>query len=149
MYVKYGGFFIVDFAKVVTHTFDTQPFALRVNHVPVGEVVQGSTPQHGFFTACVHRHITAHARRIGGSRINGEHQTCLMRGFFHSAGYYACAAMDNRMSAVQTCQLNVFDAAMLVEFFGIDDCAVCVQRYCATGITRTAAARDNNQVQFD
>lgn len=72
-----------------------------------------------------------------------------MRGFFHSAGYYACAAMDNRMSAVQACQLNVFDAAMLVEFFGIDDCAVCVQRYCATGITRTAATRDNNQVQLD
>ena len=133
MYVKHGSFFIVDFAKIMAHTFDTQPFALRVNHVPVGEVVQGSTPQYGFFTACVHRHITAHARRIGGSRINGEHQTRLMRGFFHSAGYHACAAMDNRMFAVQACQLNVFDAAMLVEFSVLINCAVCVQRYCAAG----------------
>ena len=57
--------------------------------------------------------------------------------------------MDNRMSAIQACQLNVFNAAMLVEFFGIDDCAVCVQRYCAAGITRTASAWDNDQVQLD
>ena len=126
MYIKQGDFFIVDFAKIVANAFDTQPFALRVDHVPVGEVVQGSTPQHSFFATCIHRHITAHARRIGGSRINGKHQTRLMRGFFHPAGYYACATMDNRMSAVQACQLNIFDAAMLVEFFGIDDCAVCV-----------------------
>ena len=149
MYIKHGGFFVVDFAEIVAHALDAQPFALRVDHLPVGEVVQRRSPQHGFFAACVHRHITAHARSIGGSRIDGEHQTCLMRGFFHSAGYYACAAMDNRISAVQACQLNVFDAAMFVEFFGIDDRAVCVQRYRATGITRTAAARDNDQVQFD
>lgn len=149
MHVEHGSFFVVDFAEIVAHAFDTQPFALRVNHVPVGEVVQGSTPQYGFFTARIHRHITTHAGRVGGSRIDGEHQARLMRGFFHPPRNHARAAPDNRMSAVQACQLNVFDAAMLVEFFGIDDCAVCVQRYRAAGITRTAAARDNDQIQLD
>lgn len=48
MHVEHGSFFVVDFAEIVAHAFDTQPFALRVNHVPVGEVVQGSTPQYGF-----------------------------------------------------------------------------------------------------
>ena len=38
---------------------------------------------------------------------------------------------------------------MLVQFFRIDDRAVCIQRYGAAGITRAAAARDNDQIQLD
>lgn len=149
MNVEHGGFFVVDFAEIMAHALDAQPFALRVDHLPVGEVVQRRPPQYGFFAACVHRHIAAHAGRVGGSRIDGEHQTCLMRGFFHSSGYYARSAPDNRMLAVQARQLNVFNTTMLVEFFGIDDRAVRVQRYRAAGITRAAAARNNDQIQLD
>ncbi|CWS72648.1 Uncharacterised protein [Neisseria meningitidis] len=149
MNVKYCGFFVVDFAEIVAHAFDTQPFALRVDHLPVGEVVQRRPPQHGFFTARVHRYITAHAGRVGRSRIDGEHQTCLMRGFFHSPRNHARAAPDNRMSAIQARQFDKFHAAMFVQLFRIDDRAHCVQRNRAAGITRTAAARDNNQVQLN
>ena len=90
----------MDFAEIVAHALDAQPFALRVDHLPVGEVVQRRSPQHGFFTARIHRHIAAHAGRIGGSRIDGEHQARLMSGFFHTPRYHARAAMDNRMFAV-------------------------------------------------
>ena len=149
MNIKHGGFFVVDFAEIVAHALNAQPFALRVDHLPVGEVVQRRTPQHGFFTARVHRHIAAHAGRVGGSRINGEHQTRLMRGFLHPPRYHARAAMDNRMFAVQARQFDKFDAAMLVQLFRIDDCAHRIQRHGAAGITRAAAARDNDQIQLD
>ena len=33
---------------------------------------------------------------------------------------------------------------MLVQLFRIDDRTVCIQRHGATGITRAAAARDND-----
>ena len=62
-----------------------------------------------------------------------------MRGFLHPPRDHARAAMDNRMLAVQACQLNVFDAAMLVQLFRIDDRTVCIQRHGAAGITRAAA----------
>ena len=149
MHVEHGGFFVVDFAEIVAHALDAQPFALRVDHLPVGEVVQRRPPQHGFFSARVHRHIAAHAGRVGGSRIDGEHQARLMCGFFHPPRYHARAAMDNRMLAIQTRQFDKFDAAMLVQLFRIDDCAVCIQRHSAAGITRAAAARDNDQIQLD
>ena len=149
MNVKDSGFFVVDFAEIVAHALDAQPFALRVDHLPVGEVVQRRPPQHGFFAARIHRHIAAHAGRISGSRIDGEHQTRLMRGFFHPPRYHARAAMDNRMLAVQARQFDKFHAAMLVQFFRIDNCAVCIQRHGAAGITRATAARDNDQIQLD
>ena len=139
----------MDFAEIVAHALDAQPFALRVDHLPVGEVVQRRPPQYGFFAARVHRHIAAHAGRVGGSRIDGEHQTRLMRGFFHSPRDHARAAMDNRMLAVQARQLDKFDAAMLVKLFRIDDRAVCIQRHGAAGITRATAARNNDQIQLD
>ena len=149
MNVEHGGFFVVDFAEIVAHALDAQPFALRVDHLPVGEVVQRRTPQHGFFAARVHRHVAAHAGRVGRSRIDGEHQTRLMRGFFHPPRYHARAAMDNRMFAVQARQFDKFHAAMLVQLFRIDDCAHRIQRHGAAGITRAAAARDNRQIQFN
>ena len=100
MNVEHGSFFVVDFAEIVAHALDAQPFALRVDHLPVGEVVQRRPPQHGFFAARIHRHIAAHAGSVGRSRIDGEHQARLMSGFFHTPRYHARAAMDNRMFAV-------------------------------------------------
>ena len=72
-----------------------------------------------------------------------------MRGFFHPPRDHARATMDNRMFAVQTCQFDKFDAAMLVELFRIDDRAHGIQRHGTAGITRAAAARDNRQIQLN
>ena len=57
--------------------------------------------------------------------------------------------MDNRMFAIQACQFDEFDAAMLVQLFRIDDRAHGIQRHGAAGITRAAAARNNDQIQLD
>lgn len=149
MNVEHGGFFVVDFAEIMAHALDAQPFALRVDHLPVGEIVQRRPPQYGFFAARVHRHIAAHAGRIGGSRIDGEYQTRLMRGFFHPPRNHARAAPDNRMFAVQARQFDKFHAIMFIQLFRIDDRAHRVQRNRAAGITRAAAARNNDQIQLD
>ena len=149
MHVEHSGFFVVDFAEIVAHALDAQPFALRVDHLPVGQIIQRRAPQYRLFAARVHRHIAAHAGSVGRSGIDGKHQPRLMRGLFYPPRYHARAAMDDGMLAVQTGQRHILHAAVQIEFFGVDHRAVGIQRHRSAGVTRAAAARNNHQIQFN
>ena len=62
---------VVDLAVVVAQAFNELPLAVRVHHLPAGEVVQRGAPQHCFLAAGVHCDIAADT---GGLRRGGVHR---------------------------------------------------------------------------
>ncbi len=146
---EFGDRDIVNLAEVMLDTCDFQPVAVRIDHAPAGEVVQRGAPQHGLLAARVHRDIAADARRFGRSRINREHEAGFFRRIRHALGYDTGTGMDRRVFAVDARQHRHFDCAQLFQFFRIDHGRQRRQWNRATGVTGTAAARNNRQSELD
>ena len=120
MHIKFSDFLVVNFAHVVVHAINQQPLALRIDHFPIGQIVQGCAPQHGFFTARIHRHVTAHTRRISRGWVYREYKARRCGGFFDTARHHACTTMDDRVLAFQAGQVRHLHTHVQIEFFGIN-----------------------------
>ena len=149
MHIKHGGFFIVDFAEIVAHALDFEPFACGVDHFPPRQIVERRAPENGFFAARVHRHIAAHAGSIGRSGIHRKHKLGGIGGFFHAPRDHARAAMNHRPAAFETGQLDIFHAIVFIELFGVDHRAHGIERHGAAGVAGAAAARDDGELQIN
>ena len=57
---------------------DLEPFGIGRHHPPRHEVVERRAPQHRLLAAGVHRDVAADARRVGGRRIDREHEACAL-----------------------------------------------------------------------
>jgi len=63
----------VNLAVVVVDPFHFQPVAIRINHLPPGQIVERRAPQNRFFATGIHRDIAADAGGAGRSRVDREH----------------------------------------------------------------------------
>jgi hypothetical protein len=142
--------FVVDFAEIVAHTLDFEPFACGVDHFPPRQIVQRRAPEHGFFAAGVHGHIAAHAAGIGRSGVYRKHQFGGAGGFFHPPRDHPGTAVNHRMCVPSSPgKADVFDAVVAVELFGVNHSAHGVQRHGTAGIAGATAARDDGELQLN
>ena len=139
----------MDFSKVVVDPADLEPFCIRRHHAPRHQVVQRGSPQHGFFAACVHRHVAADGRGIGRSRVNSEHQPGGVGCVHHPFGHNPRAAINSRDLEFAAGQMPHFHRAHGFELFGVDDRSAVGERDRAAGVAGAAAARDDSQIQLD
>jgi hypothetical protein len=51
----------VDLAEVVIDAVDLQPVAVRIDHLPPGQVVERRAPQHGLLATGIHGDVAADA----------------------------------------------------------------------------------------
>ena len=128
---------------------DLEPPRVGRHHPPREQVVERGAPQHRFLAAGVHRDVAADARRVGGCRIDGEHETCRLRGFHHAARDDARAAVDRRHRLRAARDRDALDRRQARELFGVDHRALARQRYRAAGVTGAAAARDDGEAELD
>ena len=140
---------IVDLAEVMVDARDLEPAGVGRHHAPRQQVVERGAPQHRFLAAGVHRDVAADARRVGGGRIDGEHETCRLRGFHHPARDDARAAVDRRNRLRAARGRHALDRRQARELFGVDHRALARQRYRASGVTGATAARDDGEAELD
>ena len=140
---------LVDLAVVVIDPFNLKPVAVRVDHLPPGQVVERGAPQHRLLAAGVHRDVAADAGGRGRGRVNGEDATCQRCGFRDALGDHAGAGTDRRVGRCVAGQDDFLDRADVDQLLGVDHRRVGRQRHGAAGVAGAAATRDDGQPGFD
>ena len=77
---------VMDLAQVVPNACHLQPLRVGRDHAPAGEVVQGCTPKHGFFAACVHGDVAAYARGFCRGGVYRKNKACALSSIRHTLG---------------------------------------------------------------
>src|SRR5690606_833845 len=80
-------FDVVNLAAVVRDASDLQPVAVRIDHAPPHEVVDGRAPQHRFLATGIHGDVAADAGSVGRGWIHREHQACTLGRLRDAAGH--------------------------------------------------------------
>ena len=111
----------MDFRHVVVKASDFQPFTLGIDHAPTRQVVQRRAPQHGFFTARVHRHVATDARCVRAGRIDGKNQARFFARLFHAPRDRARPRVDRHHVMIHHRTAPRRDGVNLNELFGVDD----------------------------
>src|SRR5690625_893726 len=126
-----------------------QPVALWIYHAPPGQIIQRSSPQHGFFAASVHGNVAADAGGISRGGVNGKDVArCLGRlgnaSINHSGlGFYGC------YRCVHPGQIGVLHRTHLLELFGIYDHTMRTERDRTASVASAPAAWDDGQMQLE
>ncbi len=139
----------VDLAEVVPDPRDLEPVAVWVDHAPPRKVVERSAPQHGLLAARVHGDVAAHDGGVGGRRVDGEYESCLLRSLLDSTRDDAGLGQQRRHRSIHTGQLDVLDGIDAFELFRVDHGGERRERHAAAGVTRAASARNHGEAGLD
>ena len=141
-------FLFVNLAEIVVDTDDLKPVAVRVDHAESGEIVDGCAPEDGFFAAGIFADVAPHGTCVGACGIDRKHESVQGGRFRHTARDGTGTGVDDRGGGCVSRQHFVMGAAYEIHFFRIDDDAHRRHRYGAPGVSRTAAAGNDDEPQF-
>ncbi|MNV08932.1 hypothetical protein D3C71_994100 [compost metagenome] len=147
--LEHGALGVVDLAQVVADAGHFEPFGLRRDHAPRGEVVQRRAPEHGLLAAGVHGDVAADARGLGGGRVDREHEARALGRVGHALRDHASLGPDGGHGRGQAGQRDVLDLGHGLELLGVDDHALPGQRDRAAGVARAAPPGNDGQAQLD
>ena len=147
--LKAGHCRIMNLAHVVVEARDFQPGSLRRNHAPRCQIIQRSTPQHGFLAARIHGNVAANAGGLGRRGVHRKHKATALGGISHALGHNARLGPDRGDGFVQTWQDPHLDLGHGLQLFGVDDRALPGERYGAARVACTPPAGDDRQTQID
>lgn len=139
----------VDLAEVMVEAIDFQPVAVRIDHLPPGQVVERGTPQHGFLAAGIHRHVAADAGGFSRSRINGKDTSCECCSFRYTGGDDTGAGTDGGIGVSMAGQHQFLDRPDVDQLLGVDDGRQVCQRHGAAGVAGAATTRNDGQAELD
>ena len=145
--LKAGHFHIMDLAQVVVQARHFQPLCVGRDHAPAGQVVEGSAPQHGFFTASIHGNVAANATGFSRRGVNRKDPASVLCGISHTLRDHAHFGPNGGHFFVETRQLQHLNARQGFEFFSVDDRTVPSERHSAAGVASTTPTRNDGQAQ--
>ena len=110
----------VNLAAVVREPRHFEPVAVRIDHAPPREIVDGRAPQHRLLAAGIHRDVAADARCVGRRRIDGEHEARALGRIGHAARDDAGFAENRRRRSPSTSgSVDHLDRARDVSSFSV------------------------------
>ena len=140
---------LVNFPEIVIQALDFQPVAIRVDHLPPGQIVQRCAPQHSLLAPGVHRNIAADAGSRGRSRVDRKYPSSQRCRFRNAIRDHASAGANRRVRRVVPRQNKILNRPEVDQLFGIDHGRMRRQRHGTAGVTRTTATSDDGQPGLD
>nr|UOZ96921.1 hypothetical protein NCPCFENI_00826 [Cupriavidus sp.] len=139
----------MDLAHVVADAGHLNPVAIRVDHAPACEVIDGGAPEHGLFPARIHGDVASHTGGICRGGVHGKDQARRVCGIRHPARDHAGSGINGCHRLRYPRQLRGRDRPEGLELFGINHYRLRCQGDGATGVAGASTPRNDGQAQSD